>query len=138
MTDDPLLEVAEGFGPLLSVGATRLENGGIEELVLAFELGRLKVGVDPDWDTVVLSATPGAEGGRTAVHVGGEPWSRCIGLRVRWIWRLQNQREFFDGVQLEFAGERESPAIQIVAEASALRLFALVPLSVPEISSERS
>jgi hypothetical protein len=108
VTTDSISDVAE-FGDLLGIWgayalppAERRPGERFNELVFQFEENPVAVTAVPDDDTVIV-AVRGAT--LPFVHdlTSTKPWNKIIGCGAIWLWRLTNQREYFDGCQIEFA-----------------------------------
>jgi hypothetical protein len=61
------------------------------------------------------------------------PWSKAVGLSIRWLWTLINQQGYPDGVQIEFAKDIYDTApvgIQLIVSNSEIHLYEIRPLDV--------
>ncbi|WP_211302412.1 DUF6334 family protein [Nannocystis exedens] len=64
------------------------------------------------------------------------PWNGALGAKLIWVWTLENQRGYFDGIQLQFEHLDSPPpfSIQMIALASTLRVFHLAKLDFTRMS----
>ena len=133
---DLLLQASDEFGILVSVtassefppGRPEAQFDQFDEWCFHFDDGRFCVGVDRDFDTVVLTSAGSVYEHKVPV-TDHDPFRSLVGCRLRWGWLLTNQRGYTDGVQLEFARDRETWILQLVAEASSLRAYSLAGIS---------
>ena len=133
---DLLQEVAYEYGKLVRIIGGRDEALVpqrplvFDEVVLTFERGVATVVAKGDDDTVEVRPGLGAAAHRY-VLTDGEPLSRFVGHGALWVWLLCNQQGYQDGFQIEFKNEGERMALQMICEASMLRIAILRD---PEIS----
>lgn len=93
----------------------------IPAVILDFEGGSWVLAVNADDDTIRIagSETLPLEGMRIGEAPEESPWTRALGASAQWIWILQNQQGYEDGVQFSFSREgREVCRIQLIAVAS--------------------
>jgi hypothetical protein len=130
--NDLLREVAN-YGSLQSVlGVHALpppveRESRYDEYVFGFERGSLTVTAEPSDDTIRLGGTGATMPFVTDIS-SQDPWTRLLGCRALWIWRLVNHNGYFDGLQLELGQPGECWSVQLMCEASALSTRSLGPL----------
>lgn len=104
-------------------------------IVLDFESGSWTLAVDPDDDTLRISAGGGSgsgEVGRDDIRIdpapAGSPWAGALGAAAQWVWILENQQGYHDGLQFCFAVDRtEVCRVQLIAAASGWQVSAVSP-----------
>lgn len=100
----------------------------IDAVVLEFEFAAWTFSVFPDDDTVRIS-----EGGTPAendLDFQEAPlrslWASALGASAQWVWIMENQQGYCDGVQVAFAlGGRETCRVQLIAAASSWQITGL-------------
>ncbi|MFE2285448.1 DUF6334 family protein [Streptomyces sp. NPDC059443] len=93
----------------------------IPAVILDFEDGSWVLAVNADDDTIRISRSDGLplEGMRIAEAPEESPWTRALSASAQWIWTLENQQGYEDGVQFSFSREgTEVCRIQLIAVAS--------------------
>jgi hypothetical protein len=126
---DTLPKIVYEGGPLVSVAYTIFGDDAnfITAVGLRFELMSAVFRADADDDTLVVRLSPLLpEPEETMVEINSSSlWSACIGLGIRWAWRLTNQQGYSDGVRLEFADPNapSSTVVELTVGASAIRMF---------------
>lgn len=135
---DLLQEIAYEYGKLVQITGGRDEvlvpqrPVVFDQVVLSFEQGVVTIVAQGDDDTVEVR-----QGLGTAVHryvlTDTEPLSRFVGHGAQWVWLLRNQQGYQDGFQIEFKSEGDYLAVQLICEASMLRIAVVRDpgLSVP-------
>jgi hypothetical protein len=86
--------------------------------------------VNADDDTVLITNTEATslEGLRLADATADSPWSRALGTTAQWIWILENQQGYADGIQFAFAlNGTEVARIQLIAAGSHWHIGAIRP-----------
>lgn len=121
---EELSRLAEDFGELTSVRLSTFQSGWIETIRLGFAGGSIVVSVDDADDAIRWDLGPE---GDLAVEGSPPGWEALLSSRVRWIWELTNHRGYRDGIQIEFTREGNDVGIQMMAEASRLRVYRLEP-----------
>lgn len=116
-------EVSELSGLLRTVkyGVHRDLPTVISAVLLEFEAVSWLFTVSADDDTVRISK-PGAgidDSLTFSDPPAGSGWEPAIGAAVPWIWILENQQGYVDGVQIRFARDgAEAVTVQLLAGAS--------------------
>src|SRR4051794_28717456 len=103
---DVLARLFDDAGRLSGVTHTRFDNARLIVAVgLRFESLEAEFRANPEDDTLVVSLGPGVLGPDESRFEAGDaqPWKRCLGLRLRWAWKLTNHQGYPDGVRLEFS-----------------------------------
>ncbi len=95
-----------------------------DEIVLTFDRGTVAIAVNPGDDTVRLLRS-GSNYPHTSVLTDTDPWQRAIGWPIMWAWTLKNNREYVDGLQIEFRAQGNYPAFQFMCEASSITAYVL-------------
>jgi hypothetical protein len=93
----------------------------VTTIVLDFEAGSWTLAVNGDDDTVLIVDTGTAllDGLHLTDAPSGSPWTQTLGTTAQWIWILENQQGYEDGIQFAFAIDgREKCRIQLIAIAS--------------------
>jgi hypothetical protein len=127
---DLVQEVAYEYGNLVKITGGRDEvllpqrPVAFDQVALTFERGVMTVIAQGDDDTVELRQGLGTAA-YTYELTGGEPLSGFVGRGVQWVWLLRNQQGYQDGFQIEFKGEDDRLALQMICEASMLRIALL-------------
>lgn len=90
-------------------------------IVLDFEAGSWVLAVNPDDDTVQI-ADPEAASLQDLVLTeppADSPWTSALGATAQWVWILENQQGYADGIQFAFVldGAHECQ-VQMIAMAS--------------------
>ena len=125
-----LQEVAYEYGKLVQITGGRDEVLApqrpvvFDQVVFTFEHGVITVEAQGDDDTVEVRQGLGTAAYRY-VLTDEEPLGRFVGRGVQWIWLLRNQQGYQDGFQIEFKSEGEYLALQMICEASMLRIAVL-------------
>ncbi|HEY2043945.1 MAG TPA: DUF6334 family protein [Jatrophihabitans sp.] len=122
-----LARVAEDFGLLTGIWLDEFETDWIHSIQFEFERGLLTVGIDIDTDTIQTEVGE-TRSEKPSGRKLADPWQALISSSVRWIWVLTNHRGFRDGLQIEFSKDEQDTDLQIMAEASRLWTYRLVPL----------
>jgi hypothetical protein len=121
------------FGRLVGVhaGADAAREGrasatSFEEYTFSFEHGSISITAEGETDSVTLSESSGTWLDMADLS-GRAPWSDAIGCEILWLWQLENQFGYVDGVQIEFAdGTGKHVTVQLVCWASALTASRIV------------
>ena len=127
---DLLQEVAYEYGKLVQITGGRNEvlvpqrPVVFDQVVLTFKRGVLTVAAQGDDDTVDVRQGVGTAACRY-VLTEREPLSRFVGGGAQWVWLLSNQQGFQDGFQIEFKNEGDYLGLQMICEASMLRIAVL-------------
>lgn len=132
---DTLAKIYDGSGPLVGVSYTLFEGDPqfITAVELRFEsLTAVLRAVSDDTLAVSLSTLVPQLGETLIETADSAPWPACIGLGIRWAWRLTNQQGYSDGVRLEFGepSRVSSAVVELVVVASAIHVFVAVPSTV--------
>lgn len=126
---DELAKIYERFENLVAVNYTLFEGDrsfvtGIE---FCFDSFTFHIRAVPDDDTLSISLTPlRPDEDESLVDMSdSEPWARCIGGLIGWIWRLTNHQGYDDGLRLEInkPDEKLSTTIEFIVMASAVKIF---------------
>lgn len=124
--------IVEEFGPLLGViGSSEfspLEQGSrsFDEISLQFKGGEVTITANAEDDSIQLREG-GPEFPATFDLSGNSPWLSTIGSGVIWVWTLENQQGYVDGIQLEFNKDGVQADVQFICEASALSVRLFLP-----------
>jgi hypothetical protein len=97
------------------------EPAMIEAIILDFEGGSWTLTVNADDDTIrIVEGEPiGLEDARIGPAPAESPWAGTLGTAPQWIWVLENQQGYHDGLQICFALDgSEVCRIQLIAMAS--------------------
>ena len=97
------------------------EPAMIEAIILDFEFGSWTLSVNADDDTIRITEgqTAALEDVRIGPAPAESPWTGAFGAVPQWIWVLENQQGYHDGLQFCFAvDDREVCQIQLIAMAS--------------------
>jgi hypothetical protein len=97
-----------------------------EEYTFTFEHGSITATAEGETDSLTVGENSG-----TWLDVadlsGRPPWSDAIGCGILWLWLLENQNGYVDGVQIEFAdGAGKNVTVQLMCWASALSASRIV------------
>ncbi|MGI8591400.1 MAG: DUF6334 family protein [Nakamurella sp.] len=121
--DELMKRVVDGFGALISLAGGSVDPvdpafpARFDQYEFAFEHGYLTVSAAADDDTVRL--TTGRMTLPYAVQLtDSAPWSAAVGSGVMWIWTLQNQNGYQDGVQVQFGWSSGNVTAQLMCMAS--------------------
>lgn len=89
--------------------------GGPVAVRICFGNGSAYVCVNPDYDTLSVSDSPPAGPfNLQCIDVSREaPWNSALGMRIQWIWRMQNQQGYEDGIQIEFHLEDSAQSLEV-------------------------
>ncbi|MFD3003631.1 DUF6334 family protein [Pontibacter toksunensis] len=98
-----------------------LEMGWLQQVVFQVEKEYLVIAVDVDSDEVILSILPKLNFAALEQQFSRTQISNQR-KKINWLWRMTNQRGYEDGFQVEF-DDREGTTVQLVAEASQLKLY---------------
>ena len=93
----------------------------VSTIVLEFEAGSWALSVNADDDTIRIATTEEALlDDMCLTDASAEsPWTQTLGTTAQWIWTLENQQGYEDGIQFAFAlDEREVCRVQLIAIAS--------------------
>jgi hypothetical protein len=137
MVGDECARIADEAGSLRRV--QYLFEPTVPKLITAVRLGFTGgdwvVEVNEQNDTVELNPAADEAVARwcTAEASGQFPWAAAIGKNIAWAWTLENHHGYLDGLQLEFTDPVRGGdvAIQLVCEASALEVKAVISLETP-------
>jgi len=126
-------KAVDTFGRLIAVHAgSEVPGEGpasvtrFEEYTFTFEHGSVTVTADGETDSLTVGETSG-----TWLDVadlsGRPPWAEAIGCGILWLWLIENQNGYVDGVQIEFAdGTGKHVTVQLMCLASALSASRIV------------
>ncbi|WP_412541348.1 DUF6334 family protein [Longispora sp. K20-0274] len=102
---------------------------------LMFEQGDWTVSVDPDDDSVLLYETTDTDFTKWKVADASTyfPWAAAVGKNIRWVWTLENQNGYVDGLQFELFDRARGGvvSIQVVGVNSRLDVRAVLPVETP-------
>ena len=98
-----------------------LELGWLQQIIFQVEEVFLVAAVNADTDEVVLSILPEVDFKMLEQQYSITPISNQR-KKINWIWRMTNHLGYDDGFQLEF-GDEEQTNVQLIAEASCLKLY---------------
>jgi hypothetical protein len=124
--NDLLRGVVDEFGTLRGIAGSfelqdeLMDESGCDEFIFEFDSGMLVVSAVPDDDTIRLHGSDSGFVNRVDL-TRDQSWARLVGCEVDWIWTLQNQQGYIDGVQMEFSRPGEGWGLQLMCEASRLR-----------------
>jgi hypothetical protein len=130
---DALAKIVDEGGPLVSVAYLRFGGDANFLTAVGLRFGSIPAtfrAVEDD-DTLALTLGPiePNEGETLTEAAHFSSWSACVGLGLRWAWRLTNQQGYPDGVRLEF-GDPNKPhriVVELMVAASAIRVFVATP-----------
>ncbi|GAB2516852.1 DUF6334 family protein [Microbulbifer agarilyticus] len=99
--------ICEEYGKLRDVVGHFLEEDGIINMLISLELvfenGKVFHEAIPETDQISVRQAP-PSGECVALPIAeSEPWSFAIGRQALWVWKLQNQNGYGDGLQYSFA-----------------------------------
>ena len=97
-----------------------------EEYTFTFEHGSITITADGETDSLTVGENSG-----TWLDVADlsmrPPWADAMGCGILWLWLLENQYGYVDGVQIEFAdGASKNVTVQLTCWASALTASRIV------------
>jgi hypothetical protein len=126
---DTLAKMVYESGPLVSVAYLRFDDDPnfVTAVGLRFESmsSAFRAVEDDDTLAVSLGNLSSTETEELIDSTHSDPWSACLGLGLRWAWRLTNQQGYSDGVRLEF-GDPDKPSslmVEMTVAASAIQIF---------------
>jgi hypothetical protein len=118
-----LFDVVNHWGVIRQVRG-RIENFDIRSpmfqvIVFTFDEGSFSVRAVIEDDSILISFAEALGEELTDLHAL-EPWNRVIGHGMMFIWTLENQSGYRDGLQFECALPEEFLSVQLMCMASAL------------------
>lgn len=90
-------------------------------IVLDFEAGSWVLAVNADEDTARITDTDATsfQDLLLADPAAASPWTQALGATAQWVWILENQQGYADGIQFDFVRDgTETCRIQLIAMAS--------------------
>lgn len=94
----------------------------VSAVLLTFESGSWLLHICPDDDTIRISSHGALDDLGFVFHDADSvcsQWRNLVGKSVLWVWILENQQGYVDGVQFSFADQgKELFRIQMIAAAS--------------------
>ena len=131
---DTLTKIVYESGPLVSVASLRFEDDANFVTAVGLRFGSISAvfrAVDADDTLAVSLGTLVSSENETLIEsTHSAPWSACMGLGLRWAWRLTNQQGYPDGVRLEF-GDPDRPSgliVELTVAASAIQILVATPV----------
>ncbi|MEO8528322.1 MAG: DUF6334 family protein [Pseudolysinimonas sp.] len=120
--NEALISVVEEYGTLKRVVVDEFNKDWIDSISFQFENGVLDLSVDLEYDTIrwAVQAQVVGESGSS-----GPFWSSLLSSKPAWIWLLENQRGYLDGIQIEFWLGNQRTLLQIAAETAQLKIYRL-------------
>jgi len=103
-----------------------------EVIILDFEAGSWALTVNADDDTIRIAEAEatGLKDVRISPAPSESPWSSALGTVPQWIWVLENQQGYHDGLQICFALDGEEVCqIQLIASASSWHIGVVSPMA---------
>ena len=97
-----------------------------EPFALASLCGSITITADGETDSLTVGENSGTWLDVADLSVR-PPWADAIGCGILWLWLLENQYGYVDGVQIEFAdGASKNVTVQLTCWASALTASRIV------------
>jgi hypothetical protein len=103
-------------------------------ILLDFETGSWVLAVNAGDDTVQITDTDATSLrdlylAEPAAH---SPWTAALGSAAQWVWILENQQGYADGIQFAFAHDgAQTCQIQLIAAASCWQIGVIRPPDGP-------
>lgn len=119
---------------MVRYGAPRDVPTLLTTIILDFETGSWVLAVNADDDTVRITDTDttSLQNLYLAEPAAPSPWTSALGACAQWVWILENQQGYADGIQLAFAhGGAGTSQIQLIAAASCWQISAIRPSDGP-------
>ncbi len=98
----------------------------VSEFAVHFERGSISITADPDDDSVRVEGKAIRDLEPMQSLQSRYPWSSLSGSEVIWFWRLVNNLDYIDAVQVEFRRGLMFVTVQALAIAGDIRISWLV------------
>ncbi len=100
----------------------------IEAIEMQFESSVSTIYVESDFDTLQIKLSEMEIGSDCYIKIATslEPWKEAVGRSLAWIWLLNNQQGYEDGIRFEFSSKDEDQTeviITLIGIATSIQIY---------------